>query len=51
MIGRRRTGSWRARQERQLPAALVTTPESPRLMLMRDDACERLAACEVIANE
>jgi len=38
----------RARQERRLPFALVTTPESLSLMLSRADATERLRHVEVV---
>jgi ATP-dependent Lhr-like helicase len=38
----------RARQERQLPAALVTTPESLSLMLTREDARARLAGVHTV---
>jgi ATP-dependent Lhr-like helicase len=38
----------RARQERRLPGALVTTPESLSLMLTREDAAQRLGGVEVV---
>ena len=38
----------RARQNRRLPSALVTTPESLTLMLSHADAAERFAAIDVI---
>ncbi|MDP9109686.1 MAG: DEAD/DEAH box helicase, partial [Pseudomonadota bacterium] len=38
----------RARQNRQLPAALVTTPESLTLMLSHADAAERFAALDMV---
>jgi ATP-dependent helicase Lhr and Lhr-like helicase len=38
----------RARQDRRLPSALVTTPESFTLMLTRSDACERLGAVHTV---
>jgi ATP-dependent Lhr-like helicase len=38
----------RARQDRQLPAALVTTPESLSLMLTREDARERLGRVHTV---
>ncbi|MFN5882132.1 MAG: ligase-associated DNA damage response DEXH box helicase [Burkholderiales bacterium] len=42
----------RARQERRLPEALVTTPESLSLMLSRADADERLSGvCMVVVDE
>ena len=44
--------SARARQERRLPTALVTTPESLSLMLSRDDWRERFAgATTVVVDE
>lgn len=38
----------RARQDRKLPSALVTTPESLTLLLTRADAAERLRAVQVV---
>ncbi len=38
----------RARQERRLPTALVTTPESLSLMLTRETACAELAAIHTV---
>ncbi len=42
----------RARQDRRLPAALVTTPESLSLMLTRENVAEQLGGvCTVIVDE
>jgi ATP-dependent Lhr-like helicase len=38
----------RARQDRRLPTALVTTPESLSLLLTRGDAAERLRSAQVV---
>jgi len=38
----------RARQDRRLPTALVTTPESLTLLLTRADACERLGSVHTV---
>jgi ATP-dependent Lhr-like helicase len=38
----------RARQDRKLPSALVTTPESLTLLLTRADAAERMRAVQVV---
>jgi ATP-dependent Lhr-like helicase len=44
--------SERARQDRSLPGALVTTPESLSLLLLRDEARQQLAGVElVVVNE
>jgi ATP-dependent Lhr-like helicase len=42
------TSAERARQDRKLPSALVTTPESLTLLLTRADAAERLRAVQVV---
>ncbi|HEX6018159.1 MAG TPA: ligase-associated DNA damage response DEXH box helicase [Burkholderiaceae bacterium] len=42
------SASERARQERKLPTALVTTPESLTLLLTRADASERLAGVQTV---
>lgn len=41
-------GSERARQDRRLPGALVTTPESLSLMLTREKAAEELAGVHTV---
>ena len=42
------TSTERARQKRQLPTALVTTPESASLMLSQPDAAERFSSLRAI---
>ena len=42
------TSAERARQDRRLPSALVTTPESLTLLLTRPDARERLAGVHTV---
>lgn len=42
------SGAERARQDRRLPEALVTTPESLSLLLTRSDARERLAGVHTV---
>jgi len=42
------TASARARQNRRLPTALVTTPESLELLLTRADAAEQLASLRMV---
>ncbi|HVW87422.1 MAG TPA: ligase-associated DNA damage response DEXH box helicase, partial [Bryobacteraceae bacterium] len=40
--------SVRAKQEKRLPSALITTPESLELLLAREDACERFSGLRLV---